>query len=380
MLFSKNTTINNRVIGLDLIRFFAIVFVVWGHACFLIPIEVREQYSYFNIIDGVSVFFVLSGYLIGSILIRLLSQTEFTYKDLLYFWIRRWFRTLPNYFLILVLLIFISVDLKGFDNNYFFFTQNLFASVPFFFPESWSLCVEEWFYFIFPLTLFLFVLFTKRKNRSFLILTTIFIIFPLLLRLIECFDAGISGSIKVFMNHIVIFRLDSLMYGVFGAYISFYFKAFWNKYSVLFFILGLIILFLYLIKKIFAYKFSMLFELAFNLNVESIAILFILPFLSSLKSLRFNALNKLVSYISKISYSMYLVHYSLVFYIILPVVIKLLYLNHFRFEVSCLFTYLLYWILTISISTVIYYFYEKPIMNIRDKIRFSESKKQFLNN
>jgi peptidoglycan/LPS O-acetylase OafA/YrhL len=60
MLFSKNTTINNRVIGLDLIRFFAIVFVVWGHACFLIPIEVREQYSYFNIIDGVSVFFVLS--------------------------------------------------------------------------------------------------------------------------------------------------------------------------------------------------------------------------------------------------------------------------------------------------------------------------------
>ena len=57
-------------------------------------------------IDGVSIFFVLSGFLIGGILIKVLETEPATFKTLFNFWIRRWFRTLPNYLFILLILIF----------------------------------------------------------------------------------------------------------------------------------------------------------------------------------------------------------------------------------------------------------------------------------
>ncbi|HXC06133.1 MAG TPA: acyltransferase family protein, partial [Bacteroidia bacterium] len=49
---------------------------------------------------GVDIFFVLSGFLIGSILLRDLS-TENSLRSIRKFLIRRWFRILPVYYLCL---------------------------------------------------------------------------------------------------------------------------------------------------------------------------------------------------------------------------------------------------------------------------------------
>lgn len=53
---------------------------------------------------GVDLFFVLSGWLIGNQI--LIEQNRFGNIDIPRFWIRRWMRTLPAYYTILLLTVF----------------------------------------------------------------------------------------------------------------------------------------------------------------------------------------------------------------------------------------------------------------------------------
>lgn len=105
---------------------------------------------------GVELFFVLSGFLIGGILIRtFVGADTFTFSAVKNFWIRRWFRTLPNYWLVLTITI-IVYKVKALDCGYsavldYFFLQNVWHYFqPIFYVESWSLSVEEWFYLTLP--------------------------------------------------------------------------------------------------------------------------------------------------------------------------------------------------------------------------------------
>ncbi|HYK45160.1 MAG TPA: acyltransferase family protein, partial [Parafilimonas sp.] len=58
---------NRRVYGLDIVRAVAILTVVYMHAILNLGIPALLRYS---IGDGVSIFFVLSGFLIGKILLN----------------------------------------------------------------------------------------------------------------------------------------------------------------------------------------------------------------------------------------------------------------------------------------------------------------------
>ena len=98
--------INNRIYGLDILRTMAILFVVIGHGGIYLPDSVKTIIDYF-ILDGVSLFFVLSGFLIGQIIIKTFEENSINYKTMIGFWLKRWFRTLPNYYLFLFLFIFI---------------------------------------------------------------------------------------------------------------------------------------------------------------------------------------------------------------------------------------------------------------------------------
>src|SRR4051794_27322921 len=104
---------NKRVFGLDILRALAISFVVIGHGGKLLPDNLKKVTDFF-VIDGVSIFFVLSGFLIGGIFIRKITKNGFNKEILLDFWIRRWFRTLPNYFLVLIAICILNL----------FFTEN----------------------------------------------------------------------------------------------------------------------------------------------------------------------------------------------------------------------------------------------------------------
>ena len=92
----------NRIFGLDIMRATAILMVVFSHVLWILPIRknlVSEVLSLSGLL-GVEIFFVLSGFLIGRIIFNSFVNGKFTIKEVSYFWIRRWFRTLPNYYLI----------------------------------------------------------------------------------------------------------------------------------------------------------------------------------------------------------------------------------------------------------------------------------------
>ena len=98
----------NRVYGLDILRALAILFVLIGHSRYFFRPIISEKYLSLVVFDGVSIFFVLSGFLIGKILITTLMKNDGLNFSLIQFWINRWTRTIPTYFLILTLLIIVS--------------------------------------------------------------------------------------------------------------------------------------------------------------------------------------------------------------------------------------------------------------------------------
>jgi peptidoglycan/LPS O-acetylase OafA/YrhL len=121
---------------------------------------------------GVDIFFVISGYLITTILIHELEADRFSILD---FYERRARRILPALFLLLLVCLpfawfwLVPDDLKGFaqslvavtvfaSNVLFWQQSDYFDSSAEFKPllHTWSLAVEEQFYLLFPLLLWLF--------------------------------------------------------------------------------------------------------------------------------------------------------------------------------------------------------------------------------
>src|SRR5690606_11073676 len=96
---------------------------------------------------GVELFFVLSGFLIGTILLRAFRK-EFGVNELRYFWMRRWLRTIPAYYAALA---FAFWSKEAFDPSYLILIQVPVTGNSSILPVAWSLAIEEWFYLLFPL-------------------------------------------------------------------------------------------------------------------------------------------------------------------------------------------------------------------------------------
>lgn len=127
---------HKRTFGLDLLRAIAILIVVINHGGWMLE-KADSNFPWIPLINGVELFFVLSGFLIGGILIKTIQTTpQLTISTLGNFWIRRWLRTLPNYYLILglnILVVFsgvINEDFTQFNWKFFLFLQNF--SEPFY--------------------------------------------------------------------------------------------------------------------------------------------------------------------------------------------------------------------------------------------------------
>lgn len=358
----------DRIYGLDILRCLAILFVVASHGNNLVPFIDSEIWSYL-IFDGVSIFFVLSGYLIGGILIKLLDKNKLTFNILIGFWKKRWLRTLPVYFLILTVLISLNLTVKhsfSFTNlKYYIFSQNLFSEHPYFFPEAWSLSVEEWFYLILPILLAFFINILKFSPKySFLILTLTIIATINLYRfyLYTNLEVISLNDWDLLFRKRVSTRLDSLMFGVFGSYLAFYHQRLWERQKQFYFTIGLFLLFFAQFRTFNIRSFD-LYECVFSFSTASMGTLLLLPYLSSIKT-GSGLLFKCCTLISLISYSMYLINLTLV----QDWILKLFDLisgikknDHFYYGVR----YFVYWICTISLAFLMYKFFELPIMNLR---------------
>lgn len=359
-----------RIVGLDILRSIAILIVVYGHGMYLFPEKFHSKYLSINFlnIDGVSIFFVLSGFLIGGILLRIISRTNFTKRDLLNFWVRRWFRTIPNYLIVLIGILayrlIIFKDFGDFNLRYIFFSQNFSSPHPDFFPEAWSLTIEEWFYLLFPLSCYGFHKIIKNKAKSILISALIFLFIPLTIRIIK-YECGIGiEDFDLEFRKIMILRLDSLMYGVIAAYLSFKKPEFWSKYKYYFLITGIFFIILLFINPLNWKNFYR----PLYFNIESITTFCFIPFLSSLKSTRIKALDVFFVFISIISYSMYLLNLTPVGHLI-PIINSITGRKDLPIEEVFVSNYIIYWSATIIGSYLLYRIYENPMTKLRDKIK-----------
>lgn len=166
---------------------------------------------------GVEIFFALSGFLIGRILIDIASKRP-AWRDLGVFLIRRTMRTLPLYFLwLMVLLCLFPPEHDAVVNalRFITLTQNLLAQMPpdYYFAVSWSLTIEEWFYLLFATAL---IFLSRRIGGAWALgcCLAVFMLAPLLLRIV-CQQRGAM----------VFFRIDEIAYGVLMAHL--YLKQSW---------------------------------------------------------------------------------------------------------------------------------------------------------
>jgi peptidoglycan/LPS O-acetylase OafA/YrhL len=378
---------NKRIIGLDVLRSIAIILVMLMHSgSMFLPLAKLPLIG--NIVGkllaiiipvgylGVELFFVLSGYLIGSILIKLFANDKKPiFKEIKQFWIRRWLRTLPNYYFVLLInyVVFVFIlNSYPFHWKYLFFIQNFISVQPSFFRESWSLAVEEWSYFLLPIILFVcFVLFKKRSS-TFNILLSICLIFLL------SFCVKFAFLFKNFhqfipfddqLRKVVIFRLDAIMYGFLMAWLMHYFSSFFLKYKIIFLLLGIS----FLVILVWYFYINGNFELEnqtsnfyivfinrmFWIPFVGVSFSFIIPFFATLISFNNNIINTVFIFISKISYSLYLVHfpiYALIFFKKIP------FLN----IQQSLFNSIGYFTVCFVIAYLLYRFWELPFLKWRD--------------
>jgi len=138
-----------RNYGLDLCRFIAILLVVAAHTLDQL-FGALPAFPRFYVLTGwigVELFFSLSGFLIGRILLDTVER-GLTGASLSSFLARRWLRTLPAYFATLVLL---CLAYRKLDGPSFLLIQPFVPDSPNLMPVSWSLVMEEYFYLLFPL-------------------------------------------------------------------------------------------------------------------------------------------------------------------------------------------------------------------------------------
>lgn len=231
-----HSEISKHIPFLDILRALAILLVMSWH----LPDAVAPAgFSVFRELGwlGVDIFFVLSGFLIAS---QTLDQSrrgkKFSIRD---FYVKRAFRILPVYLLVLAVYFFIprlreAPDL-GAAWRYLTFTINfgLDYRTTNAFTQAWSLAVEEHFYMFFPL---LFLLLARAKTATPAIALGVSLIAAgMVLRLIswEIWNDGgqVRADYLTLLYYPTYTRLDGLVAGVLLAAARIYYPDAFEKFG-----------------------------------------------------------------------------------------------------------------------------------------------------
>ena len=304
---------------------------------------------------GVEIFFVLSGFLIGNILYRSFAlKNHLTGQDLLNFYKRRWWRTLPLYYLIIAVKFIYNhaVGLKIF--HFIFFIQNYYDDK--FFAVSWSLAIEEWFYLLVPFLLFLFYKFSKN-NQNVIGWLSLFIFVTIILKFI--FPQPFH---TIRLN--VPLRMDSLCIGVLLAFIKNLKPTLYDILKKPIWVLMSFVMCAFLMYCTLGFTsragllndFSIIRALWFPILSFTIALAF--PFIESNTFINvFLAGGKWilipVTWISLLTYSIYLIH---------PLV-----LTFKSFWSGLIISNGISLTIILIVSYLLYRFYERPMTQLRDK-------------
>ncbi|MGC4403588.1 acyltransferase family protein [Methyloversatilis sp. MC4-4] len=214
-----------REVSLDLVRGLAIILVVFYHVN--IPATVSPVLSMIQSPArqfgwvGVDVFFVLSGFLVGRLLLQAIERSGFSVVPS--FLVRRAFKIWPVFFAYLIArLAFDSDPWENYLIQNLLHVQNYFVSSV---KHTWSLAVEEHFYVTFPLLLLFLRKFFYSRFGAVVFLGLFFFIFCLFLRSV----ATINGVSDVDIQWQTQYRVDALFFGVMIAGVDVYRKSLYEK-------------------------------------------------------------------------------------------------------------------------------------------------------
>lgn len=361
-----------RFFGLDFLRALSISLLLFSHSSWIynssgILGKMQDASGFL----GVELFIVLSGFLIGGMLYKQFLHENYTLKDAGLFVTRRLMRVLPSYYLV-ILIITIIYLLFGFSVSevwkYPLMIQNFSSPIPAFFPESWSLPVKEMGYiFVVILLLVVSKTFIKASKQVLFLMVVIgLIVFTFLLKLYyDIHSANLQLRIWSFtVRSVVIYRIDSVLIGVLFGYFYHNYKEFIMSKRKLFLAVGLLlflVLFLYIVVFKLRLTNASWFWNILCLPIVSTAICLFIPFLLNWKSPP-QAIGNGITFICNIAYSIYLLHYSVVLFLLKYFIdtkdFSLWQLNLFA---------ILYLSITVGLSYLFYTYFEKPINQFRAK-------------
>lgn len=349
---------SQRVFGLDLMRALAVTLVLVAHATFLLQPLIRNYEPWLMLgYFGVDLFFALSGFLVGGLLIAG-AQPGGSWAGR--FWVRRWLRTLPNYYLFLIINIFIQfwTDAQWPQAwRYALFVQNLAWPHPLFFQEAWSLALEEVFYFIAPLLVIVCLPLIRRPAHALWLLLAAVLA-------MACVRAGYvlawQPTWDEGVRKISVIRLDSIGYGVIAVYMCKNYpvtdrRAAWLALGGVVAIAASAWLYLALPRDTSVFARSLLFSLV------SAAFAALLPWAarwreSHLAPVVEGGIRRLALW----SYGIYLTHLTA-----MRVMRNLGWIG--TTAVGCVVNELIFLFLAIGSAAFVYQFYERPIMRLRDR-------------
>lgn len=312
-----------RIFGLDLYRTAAILLLLLANVLNSFQILNPGIAQFAPILGFVSleIFFVLCGFLLGNSFYGVFMAENFSTNDAVVFVKRKLLRIVPLYILALLINIGIAYAMNYEIGNvwpFFFFLQNFSQPIPMFFPESWGLPV-----IVFAMLLFVVLLtslsriFLQRQKPMVFLVATIGMI------LVFLWTKGLYNSQNetndvtnwdVTLKTVAIYRLDSVFIGTLFSWFFLQRRLLWKKIKWFLFFVGLAgICFLAL--GIHLLQLQIEHHPAFwnilYLPMASFILACFLPVLSSWSSAK-RFLQKPVSFISSISYCIYLVHFSIV--------------------------------------------------------------------
>lgn len=361
-----------RIVELDGLRGIAIVAVIIFH--YVNNQLVHSQYpigqALYKIASfgwvGVDLFFVLSGFLIGSILVKEKKSAHYFST----FYLRRLVRIIPNYYFFLIIYALLLFTKVGAQNSfiggntfiplwsYFFMVHNIYMghvnnmgyealSV------TWSIGIEEQFYIFIP-----FIVYFIRRTLLPALLLCLIVAAPLLRM---SYENWISTYV------LPTSRMDSLAFGVLVAWANFQtrFKEVIQQN------IKWLMLLLFLIVALCAFLFLIYGDLG-TIKHSLFGIIFSLSIVFALthnkgwygKFLR----NSILRWIGTISYSLYLFHYLILalahYFISGKENIGIANIRDIGVSIGALFCSLFF-------AWIVYEKLEKPMVNIGKKFKYS---------
>lgn len=370
---------DNRIFGLDVMRAVSIAMVLFSHSTVIYPendgviSKLKDLSGFF----GIELFFILSGFLVGSSIYKLFVYNEYGFGEVKNFLFRRMFRIIPSYYLVLVLNIIIYLCFAFSLREvwkYFFLMQNVATPIPAFFPESWSLPVKELGYVFAVLLLYVIVSFFgnfSRKKIFFSVVLSMLILSFLAKVNYHFHSENLDLSVwSQSVRGVVIYRMDSVLAGLLLGCLFLEHPHFFKRNKLIFGGFGLLF-FLLFVASVMVFKLRLdnaaWFWNIFCLPLASLIVLMLFPIMLDWKKGP-KRLVAPVKFACDISYSVYLIHYSIVLFLMM----RLFDLKSYSQLELHIFTFF-YLTVTLLLSVAFYHFFEKPI----NKYRLSNFKLRF---